>query len=162
MTRWRGNTVMLKGKKPNQRKQGKRHCISAFQSYMSSDSSWWMNFHRRGKGIWELLQIFLPMPSALPARLLALMRPVGHQSQAIISWLPAPGLRVSVGWVRNECFPQSHFESRKDVMVQTDFSPTQPTRQNQEEWAYVISWALSCFLCSLSLLLQARKDLRVE
>lgn len=62
MPRWRGNTVMLKGKNPNQRKQGKRHWISACQPYRSPDSSWWVNFHGRGKEIWELLQIFLPMP----------------------------------------------------------------------------------------------------
>lgn len=162
MTRWRGNTVMLKEKKPNQRKQGKRHFISAFQPYRSSDSSWWMNFHGRGKDLWELLEFFSSNSICIAGQAAGPDGSVALQSQATISWLPAQGSVSQWGGLAINAFTKPLGILEGHHGTKTDFSPTQTTCQKQEQWAHVISWALSCFLCSLSLLLQARKDLRVE
>lgn len=54
---------------------------------------------------------------------------------------------------------------KKIITSNIDFPPTQHTFRNslfQVKETYVISWALSCFLYTRSLLLQARKDFRVE
>lgn len=60
-----------------------------------------MNFHGRGKEIWELLQIFLAMPSALLARPLALVSSVAHQSQAGSQHQGSGGQWDGLGWDGN-------------------------------------------------------------